>query len=183
MRVMISTGRNETMRNLALRQTGWAVPRPRPKSEVSPKWHCEVTSYDRRDKNKHTKSGGEHKILRQLVVRLHSQLPVRYRAACCLALEYGRTSGVRISTEPKFLSTLTSKPALKPTQPPTRWVLKTLGLEVKEPGREADHFNLVRGLRMSGALPPFSIYVFVAFRDFFYSFSVQGKEHRPFPSV
>jgi len=38
-----------------------------------------------------------------------------------------------------YLSTLKTKPALGPTQPPTRWVLKTIGLGVKGPGREAEH--------------------------------------------
>ena len=41
------------------------------------------------------------------------------------------------------------------------------------------YFNLVRGLRMSGALPPFLIYVFVAFRETFFSFlyKVKNTDH------
>ena len=42
------------------------------------------------------------------------------------------------------------------------------------------YFNLVRGLRISGALPPFSVDVFVAFRGtFFFSFlsKVKNTDH------
>jgi len=134
------------------------VPRPRPKSEVSPKWHCEVTSYDRRDKNKHTKSGGEHKILRQLVVRLHSQLPVRYRAACCLALEYGRTSGVRISTGEKEFSLLQNvQKTVAPTQPPSI----VIGVPVPRAKRPTAHFYLVPRFRMSVAVLLRPLYAFI----------------------
>jgi hypothetical protein len=38
-----------------------------------------------------------------------------------------------------YFSTLKTKPTLGPNQPPTRWVLKTIGLGVKGPGREAHH--------------------------------------------
>jgi hypothetical protein len=38
-----------------------------------------------------------------------------------------------------FLFTTTSRPALRPTQPPIQWVLVALSPEVKWPGKEADH--------------------------------------------
>jgi hypothetical protein len=38
-----------------------------------------------------------------------------------------------------FLFTITSRPALGPTQPPIQWVQGALFLEVKQPGHEADH--------------------------------------------
>jgi hypothetical protein len=38
-----------------------------------------------------------------------------------------------------FLFTTASRTALGPTQPPIQWVLGALSLEVKRPGREADH--------------------------------------------
>jgi hypothetical protein len=38
-----------------------------------------------------------------------------------------------------FLFTTASKPALVPTQPPIQWVLGAISLEVKRPGREANH--------------------------------------------
>jgi hypothetical protein len=38
-----------------------------------------------------------------------------------------------------FLSTIASRPALEPTQPPIQWVLGVLSLEVKRPGCEADY--------------------------------------------
>jgi hypothetical protein len=38
-----------------------------------------------------------------------------------------------------FLFTTASRTALGPTQPPIQWVPGALSLEVKRPGREADH--------------------------------------------
>jgi hypothetical protein len=38
-----------------------------------------------------------------------------------------------------FLFTTASRTALEPTQPPIQWLLRTLSLWVKRPGREADH--------------------------------------------
>jgi hypothetical protein len=38
-----------------------------------------------------------------------------------------------------FLFTAASRTVLVPTQPPIQWVLGTLSLGVKRPGREADH--------------------------------------------
>jgi hypothetical protein len=38
-----------------------------------------------------------------------------------------------------FLFTTASRTALGPTQPPTQWVPGAVSLEVKRPGREADH--------------------------------------------
>jgi hypothetical protein len=38
-----------------------------------------------------------------------------------------------------FLFTIVSRTALWPTQPPIQWVLWAISLEVKWPGREADH--------------------------------------------
>jgi hypothetical protein len=38
-----------------------------------------------------------------------------------------------------FLFTTVSRPALKPTQPPIRWVRGALSLEVKQLKHEADH--------------------------------------------
>jgi hypothetical protein len=45
---------------------------------------------------------------------------------------------------PTFVSFKASRPALRPTQSPMKWVLGTLLLKVKRPGREAEH------------LPPYS---------------------------
>jgi hypothetical protein len=42
-----------------------------------------------------------------------------------------------------------SRPALGPTQPRFQWVL-----EIKQPGREGNHFHLMPRLRIRGALPP-----------------------------
>jgi hypothetical protein len=38
-----------------------------------------------------------------------------------------------------FLFATPSRPALRPTQPPIKWVPAAFSLEVKRPGREADH--------------------------------------------
>jgi hypothetical protein len=38
-----------------------------------------------------------------------------------------------------FFFTIASRTALGPTQPPIQWVPGALSLEVKRPGREADH--------------------------------------------
>jgi hypothetical protein len=38
-----------------------------------------------------------------------------------------------------FLFTTASRTALVPTQPPIQWVPGAISLEVKQPGREADH--------------------------------------------
>jgi hypothetical protein len=62
--------------------------------------------------------------------------------------------------------------ALGLTQPPIQWVPGALSLEVKRPGREADHSpHLVLRSRMRGAIPPLPHYVFMAWclvkhRDF-----------------
>jgi hypothetical protein len=49
-------------------------------------------------------------------------------------------SGVRVSAGVgNFLFTTASRPALGSTQPPIQWVPGALSLEVKRPGREADH--------------------------------------------
>jgi hypothetical protein len=61
-----------------------------------------------------------------------------------IGLGYGlddRGSSVRFPAGAgNFLfTTAVSRTALEPTQPPIQWVLETLSLEVKGPGREADH--------------------------------------------
>jgi hypothetical protein len=60
-----------------------------------------------------------------------------------IALSYGlddRGSRVRFPTGAGiFLFTTVSRLALGPTQPPIQWVPGALSLEVKRPGREADH--------------------------------------------
>jgi len=61
--------------------------------------------------------------------------------SCCLS-GVGIWQDVRGSNPDRakiYFSTLTSKLALGPILPPTRWVLRTLGLGVKGPGREAEH--------------------------------------------
>jgi hypothetical protein len=60
-----------------------------------------------------------------------------------------------------FLFDTASRPALGPTQPPIRSVPGVLTPEVKRPGRETDHRHLVLRLRIRGALPPLSQYVFM----------------------
>jgi len=48
------------------------------------------------------------------------------------------------------------RPALEPTQPPTKWIPGALSLGVKLPGREADHSPPSNAMsRMCGAMPPF----------------------------
>jgi hypothetical protein len=48
--------------------------------------------------------------------------------------------GVRIPVGLEFfLFDIVSRPALGPTQPPIQWVSGALSLEVKRPGREANH--------------------------------------------
>jgi hypothetical protein len=60
-----------------------------------------------------------------------------------IALGYGlddRGSRVRfLAGAGNFLFTIAFKTALGPTQPPIQWVPVTLSLDVKRPGREADH--------------------------------------------
>jgi hypothetical protein len=49
-------------------------------------------------------------------------------------------SGVRVPVgATDFFLTPASRPVLGPTQPPIQWVPGVLSLEVKRPGREADH--------------------------------------------
>jgi hypothetical protein len=51
-----------------------------------------------------------------------------------------REVGVRVPVGGKnFQFSISSKPALGPTQPPIQWVLGNLSPGVKRPGREADH--------------------------------------------
>jgi hypothetical protein len=58
-----------------------------------------------------------------------------------------------------FFLTPKSRPVLGPTQPPNEWVSGFLSLEVKRPGREADHSpHLVPKSIMSGYIPPFPQY-------------------------
>jgi len=53
-----------------------------------------------------------------------------------------------------FLPTTASRLDLGPTQPPIQWVLGALSLEVKWPGREADHSHPSSAeIRMYGAVP------------------------------
>jgi hypothetical protein len=54
--------------------------------------------------------------------------------------------------------------ALGPTHSPIQWVPGALSLGVKRPGREADHSPPSSGevKRMSGAIPPFPQYAFMA---------------------
>jgi hypothetical protein len=47
-----------------------------------------------------------------------------------------------------FLYSIASIPALGPSHPPIQWVPGMVSPEVKRPGREADHFYLVLGLRI-----------------------------------
>jgi hypothetical protein len=58
-----------------------------------------------------------------------------------MALGYGLDDWVFESRQGLgiFFSTITSRPALGPTQPPIQWVPGALSLEVKRQGREADH--------------------------------------------
>jgi hypothetical protein len=44
-----------------------------------------------------------------------------------------------VSISPLNFTVDVSRPALEPTQPPIQWVLGALSLEIKRPGREADH--------------------------------------------
>jgi hypothetical protein len=61
-----------------------------------------------------------------------------------------------------FLFTTASKPALVPTQPPIQWVSGDVSLEVKRPGREADHSPPSRAeVKMRGSIPPLPQYAFM----------------------
>jgi hypothetical protein len=54
-----------------------------------------------------------------------------------------------------FLFSTTSRPALRPTQPPIQWVPRPICAEVKRPGREADHSPPSNGeVKNGGATPP-----------------------------
>jgi hypothetical protein len=61
-------------------------------------------------------------------------------------------------------SVMSSRPALRPTQPPIQWVLGTLSQGVKRQGREADHAPPCSAEVMKGgAIPPVPPYVFMAY--------------------
>jgi hypothetical protein len=81
--------------------------------------------------------------LQSLVIRkaANIKLPDVPVFVCGIALGYGLDDrgfefrqGLGI-----FLFTTASRMALGPTQPPIQWVPGALSLEVKRPGREADH--------------------------------------------
>jgi hypothetical protein len=57
-----------------------------------------------------------------------------------------------------------SRVVLGPTQPPIQWVPGALSQGIKRPGREADHSppSSARCQRMTGAVPPFLQYAFMA---------------------
>jgi len=56
----------------------------------------------------------------------------------------------------------TSKPALRPIEPPIQWIPGALSSVVERPGRETDYsFPSSTGLRMRGAIPPLLQYVMV----------------------
>jgi hypothetical protein len=57
-------------------------------------------------------------------------------SAVGIATGYGSSSPGRIKN---FLFSTSSRPALKPTQPPIQWVPEALSLGVKRSGREVDH--------------------------------------------
>jgi hypothetical protein len=55
-----------------------------------------------------------------------------------------------------------SRPALGPIQPPVQWVRRALSLGVKRSGRKlTTHLRLVPRLRMSAAIPPLILFVFI----------------------
>jgi hypothetical protein len=59
----------------------------------------------------------------------------------CIVLGYGLDDR-RFQSRQRlgiFLFTTASRPAVRPTQPPSQWVTVALFLGVKRPGREADH--------------------------------------------
>jgi hypothetical protein len=61
----------------------------------------------------------------------------------------GWTAGVRFPAgQDIFLFSTTSRPALRPTQPPIQWVPEALSPRVKRQGPEADHLLLVPRLKM-----------------------------------
>jgi len=71
-----------------------------------------------------------------------------------LRLDYRRELGI-------FLFTTASRTAVEPTQPPIQWVLGALSLEVKRPGREADH-SLVPRSKNEWSYTSTPQYVFIA---------------------
>jgi hypothetical protein len=86
----------------------------------------------------------------QNILRLIPNLFVRswYRA-----LPYGKPdSSVGIVTELQvqniFLFSITSRPALKTTQPPMQWVAEAVYPGVKRPGREGNNYHLLTRLRI-----------------------------------
>jgi hypothetical protein len=103
--------------------------------------------------NSLTKSSKD--LLEKLITQLVKKLPrllwnpkagpslcVTFRHKLVIFSFYGDDRGSRVRFPAGagiFLFTTASRTALGPTQPPIQWVLATLSLEVKRPGREADH--------------------------------------------
>jgi hypothetical protein len=71
-----------------------------------------------------------------------------------LRLDYRRELGI-------FLFTTASRTAVEPTEPPIQWVLGALSLEVKRPGRKADH-SLVPRSKNEWSYTSTPQYVFIA---------------------
>jgi hypothetical protein len=70
----------------------------------------------------------------------------------------GWTAGVRFPAGASFLPfSITSRPALRPTQPHIQWVQGALSAELKRLGRDADH-SLPSNAEVfnGGAIPPLS---------------------------
>jgi hypothetical protein len=59
-----------------------------------------------------------------------------------------------------FLFSMSSRPALGPTQPPVQWIPGAVSSGVKQPGREADHSPAtsarVKKIWIYTSIPPYS---------------------------
>jgi hypothetical protein len=102
-----------------------------------------------------------------------------------IATGYGlndRVFGVRFPAGAGIFLDTISRPALGPTQPPIRWVLRALSLSIKRPGRESDHSHLVPRSKNEWSYTSTPQYVFMAWwlvkpRDDFTLYGVRKNCH------
>jgi hypothetical protein len=74
-----------------------------------------------------------------------------------IATGYGlddQGSEFKSSGSKNFHFSMSSRPTLRLTQPPVKWVPGAISLGVKRPGLEADHLQLVPSSRKRGSIHP-----------------------------